>query len=223
MKSQKLSEQAYIQIKQFIKERRYFPGDPLPENELSAILHMSRTPIREALHRLETEQIIIIKPRLGAFVATVDFSQLCELYETREVVEGMIARILCKPHIDTTLICQLKNELLDNMKILDRTERLEKLHKYGSHYTSVLRSLCENEMLKKISSTITARIENMGQVTHVIPLFPEASVPERLKVLDAIIQKDAVQAENAARQHVKNVFSRIINAASMSETGQKLS
>ena len=56
-------------------------------------------------------------------------------------------------------------------------------------------------------------IDSMGQITHIIPLFPEASVPERLAVLNAIIDKNAVLAEEAARQHVRNVFSRIMASA----------
>lgn len=213
MKEQRLSEQAYAQIKQLIKDRNYLPGDPLPENELSTRLHMSRTPIREALHRLEEEQVVTIKPRLGTFVATVDFGQLCNLYETREAVDGMIANLLCKPHINIAPFLQLKSDLLQIKDNPDDADRITKLHAYSSHYVSVLRTLCGNQMLEKLSASISIMTDSMGQVTHAIPLFPDAAVPERLAVLDAIIDKDASRAENAARQHVRNVFSRIMATA----------
>ena len=119
MKEQKLSWNAYGRIKELIKTRRYLPGDPLPENELSEILGMSRTPIREALHRLEDEQAVIIKPHLGAFVATMDLGQLCNIYETREAVDGMIARLLCKPHIETDVFSGLRKRLLEIQSIPD--------------------------------------------------------------------------------------------------------
>jgi DNA-binding GntR family transcriptional regulator len=218
MKDQKLSKQAYTGIKQLIQERRYMPGDRLSENDLSKILHMSRTPIREALHRLEDEQIVSIKPHLGAFVAMIDFTQLCEIYETREAIDGMIANILCKPHINTAPFSQLKEELTLIMRGPNVPEREQDMHRFGRHYSSTLRSLCGNRMLEKISESLTARIDTMGQITHVIPLFPEVSAAERLKVLDAVIKKDAVKAENAARQHVRNAFSRIISAAMPNST-----
>jgi DNA-binding GntR family transcriptional regulator len=213
MKEPKLSEQAYIGIKQLIQERRYLPGDSLPEKDLSAILHMSRTPIREALQRLKEEQVVSIKPHLGAFVATLDFAQLCDLYETREAVDGMIANILCKPHIDTGPFIRLKTELEEAVEIADPAKRAELLHQVAGKYSLMFRTLCGNKMLEQFSDVITTRIDSMGQITHIIPLFPEASVPERLSVLNAIIDKNAVLAEEAARHHVRSVFSRIMASA----------
>ena len=210
MKEQKLSWHAYEKIKDLIKNRHYLPGDPLPENELSEILKMSRTPIREALHRLEDEQAVIIKPHLGAFVATMDLRQLCNLYETREAVDGMIARLLCKPHIATDTFSELKTRLLDLGNIPDSAERSAMLHEFARDYGSVMRSGCGNSMLANLSASILARTDSMGLVTQTIPLFPDASVPERLTVLDAIIAKNADKAEEAARKHVRNSFSRIM-------------
>jgi DNA-binding GntR family transcriptional regulator len=212
IKTQKLSARAYEKIKELIRTRQYFPGDPLPENELSRALGMSRTPIREALHRLEDEQVVTIKPNLGAFVATADFGQLCNIYETREAVDGMIARILCKPHIDTAPFIQLKDRLLGISEIADDTERTTQLHRFAGDYGATLRSLCGNSMLEQLALSILMRTDSMGLITHTIPLFPDASVPERLAVLDAIITKDALEAETAARRHVRNVFSRIMTS-----------
>ena len=210
MKEQKLSWLAYEKIKELIKSRHFLPGDPLPENELSEILGMSRTPIREALQRLEDEQAVIIKPHLGAFVATMDLGQLCNIYETREAVDGMIARLLCKPHVSTDTFSELKARLLALGDILDGEERAPLLHEFARDYSLILRSKCGNSMLANLSASILVRTDSMGFVTQTIPLFPDASVPERLSVLEAIIAKDADKAEEAARIHVRNSFSRIM-------------
>ena len=210
MKEQKLSWHAYERIKELIKSGHYMPGDPLPENELSEILEMSRTPIREALHRLEDEQAVIIKPHLGAFVATMDLGQLCNIYETREAVDGMIARLLCKPHIATNIFSDFRARLLELRDIPDNTERSALLHDFARDCGSVMRSKCGNSMLANLSSSILVRTDSMGLVTQTIPLFPDASVPERLAVLDAIIAKEADKAEEAARKHVRKSFSRIM-------------
>jgi DNA-binding GntR family transcriptional regulator len=212
IKKQKLGAQAYDKIKELIRTRRYLPGDPLPENELSQTLGMSRTPIREALRRLEDEQVVTIKPNLGASVATADFGQLCNIYETREAVDGMIARILCKPHIDTAPFIELRDRLLHLKDIADDTERITQLHRFAGDYGTTLRSLCGNSMLEQLGLSILIRTDSMGLITRTIPLFPDASVPERLAVLDAIIAKDALGAETAARRHVRNVFSRIMTS-----------
>ena len=210
MKDQKLSQQAYEKIKELIMTRHYLPGDSLPENELSEKLEMSRTPIREALHRLKDEEAVTIRPHLGAFVATVDFKQLCNIYETREAVDGMIARLVCKPQINTDIFISLREQLLEIRKISNEAERAAKLHEFARDYNSALRSNCANPMLANISSSILVRIDSMGLVTQTIPLFPDASVPERMAVLDAIIAKNAAKAEEAARRHVRRAFSRIM-------------
>jgi len=210
MKEQKLSFHAYEKIRDLIITRRYLPGDPLPENELSEILGMSRTPIREALHRLEDEQAVTIKPHLGAFVATMDMGQLCNIYETREAVDGMIARLACKPQIDTSVFASLREQLLKIQEIPDDAGRTTRLHEFARDYSSMLRSRCGNPMLANISSSIQVRTDSMGLVTQTLPLFPDASMPERLAVLDAVIAKDAEKAEEAARRHVRNSFSRIM-------------
>ena len=215
MKGQKLSYHAYEKISELIKTRRYLPGDPLPENELSEILGMSRTPIREALQRLEDEQTVIIKPHLGAFVATMDVGQLCNIYETREAVDGMIARLLCKPHIGTDVFIDLRKQLLEIKAIDSLTERTERTHDFAKDYCAVLRSNSGNSMLANLSASILIRTDSMGFVTRTIPLFPDDSMPERLAVLDAIIAKDADKAEDAARLHVRNAFSRIMKTITL--------
>ncbi|MDR1636026.1 MAG: GntR family transcriptional regulator [Treponema sp.] len=220
MREEKLSKQAYEKIRELIKTRRYLPGDPLPENELSEILGMSRTPIREALHRLEDEQTVTIKPHLGAFVSTTDLGQLCNIYEVREAVDGMMARILCKPSINTLPFTRLRERLLKIREISDGAERAAQLHAFAKDYGTAIRTLCENPMLEKLSASILVRTDSMGLITRIIPLFPDESVPERLAALDAIIAKDADRAEDAARQHVRNVFCRIMAAVSPAGRGK---
>jgi len=213
MKQKKLSESAYQEIKKLIKEQVFKPGDPLPENVLSATLSMSRTPIREALHKLEDEQVVIIRPRLGAFVASVDFAQLCSLYETREAVEGMMANICCKAHINTQPFIQMRDELKQIMTIKNAKEREIAMHAFGAKFIKTLREYCENPMLAKYSSSISALIENFSKVTHSIPLFPDESAPERMEILEAIIAKDAKKAEEKARAHAQLCLVRIMNSA----------
>jgi DNA-binding GntR family transcriptional regulator len=220
MREEKLSRQAYEKIREFIKTRRYLPGDPLPENELSEILGMSRTPIREALHRLEDEQTVTIKPHLGAFVSTTDLGQLCNIYEAREAADGMMARILCKPSVNALPFIQLREQLLRIREIPDDEERAAQLHAFARDYGTAIRTLCGNSILEKLSASLLSRTDSMGLITRTIPLFPDESVPERLAVLEAIIAKDAGQAEDTARQHVRKVFYRIMAAMGPADRGK---
>ncbi|MGB4407860.1 MAG: GntR family transcriptional regulator [Sphaerochaeta sp.] len=210
MANMKRSDIAYHKIRELISIREYLPGDPLPEIELSNKLNMSRTPIREALHKLEDEEIIVIRPQIGAFVATVDFGQLCNLYEAREALQGMIANLLCRAHIPSEALVELKEELLELIGIEDPIERHERLTLYSNHYLEILRTNCMNPVIMKMDRTISNRIDALAHVTHVIPLYPDDAAQERLVILDAIIEKDSLTAEKLTRQHIRNIFNRIM-------------
>ncbi len=107
----KLSELAYTQIKKMIKSGRYRPGDPLPEVELCRILKISRTPLRQALQKLQGERIVKIRPMHGAFVATLDFKELCNIYESREAIEGMMIYLNCRARVPVDEYVELKKTI----------------------------------------------------------------------------------------------------------------
>lgn len=88
-----LSEQAYAELRAKIVHLDFAPGDVLREEELREQLGIGRTPIREALQRLEREHFVTVIPRQGIFVTGIDVSELSMLFETRSVLEPYAARL----------------------------------------------------------------------------------------------------------------------------------
>src|SRR5690606_2315410 len=86
---QPLREAVQDAIRAAIVEGRYPPGERLLEDQLAQELGVSRNPVREALHALSTEGFVVIEPRRGARVATVSRQRAGELFEVREVLEGL--------------------------------------------------------------------------------------------------------------------------------------
>ena len=74
----------------------YPPGARLLETELAETFGVSRTPVREALRRLESQGVVTHEARKGAVVASLDYNQLGELYAVREVMEGLAARLAAR-------------------------------------------------------------------------------------------------------------------------------
>ena len=79
-----------------IERGEYAPGARLIETELAARYGVSRTPVREALNRLESQGVLARDARRGMVVASLDYDQLGELYDLREVVEGFAARLAAR-------------------------------------------------------------------------------------------------------------------------------
>jgi DNA-binding GntR family transcriptional regulator len=88
-----LGEQAYLQLRQKIVRLDFAPGDVLREDELRVLLSIGRTPIREALQRLQREHFVTVIPRRGMFVSGIEVSELSMLFETRAVLEPYAARL----------------------------------------------------------------------------------------------------------------------------------
>ena len=87
-----LKDQVYQELKQAIVDLRLEPGQPLREATLSAQLGVSKTPVREALVRLQEEGLVTIEPYRGATVSGYAHDDLVEIYELREILEGACAR-----------------------------------------------------------------------------------------------------------------------------------
>lgn len=208
----KLSDIAYEKIKELIQSGEYLPGMALPEIELSNKLGISRTPIREALQRLSDDMIVTITPHLGAMVSTFDLNQLKDLYETREAVEGMIARLLCAPSIPTSPIENLLKEYEEAMKIQDAEKRHQILDEINDNqYKQFFMNFCPNKMLVKLYISIQGKIYSLHKICHIIPVYPDVGTQERIFVLRAILEKNPDKAEHMARTRIQWCLKRILD------------
>ena len=87
-----LAERAYLQLRERLIMLAIAPGDPINEGLLAAELDIGRTPIREALKRLETDHLVVSYPRRGTFATIVDITELAAISEMRQLLEPLAAR-----------------------------------------------------------------------------------------------------------------------------------
>lgn len=88
-----LADQAFLRLQDRLVLLDIPPGSPLNEAQLSEDLGVGRTPLREALKRLESEHLVVTYPRRGTFATTVDITVLSEIAQVREVLEPLAARL----------------------------------------------------------------------------------------------------------------------------------
>lgn len=115
--TQTVPSSVYAFIRGEILQGQHPPGSPLKQDELAARLGVSKIPLREAFSRLESEGLVVLKPRRGYFVATLDISEIAELFELRASIEalaGRLAAIEHTPEIATKVVA-----LADQMAALD--------------------------------------------------------------------------------------------------------
>lgn len=192
---------AYSLILEAIDAGLYRPGDRLVESELADRFGVSRTPVREALQRLETQSMLSRDGR-SLIVASLDHNQLAELYAVRAELEGLAARLAAQ-HASTEEIRVLEamvrddNRLLGDPGALSRANR--RFHKQihlASHNRYLVQQLDLVHRSMALMATTSLAAEGRGEV----------ALAEHGAIVTAIENRDEVQAYQALKDHISKAF-----------------
>ncbi|MBU4529002.1 MAG: GntR family transcriptional regulator [Hoeflea sp.] len=188
-----------MRLREAIQNRSLIPGTRVTELELAERLEMSRTPVREAIYRLETEGLFSHEPRRGLVVASPDHRTVLELYAMRETLEGAAAALAAQ-HASDIEIEQMKHLVAQEIKAAEAPDRLESLNRsfHGLIYVAA-----NNRYL-------TRMLENLAATAALLPTM--LTIPERANeahaehsaILIAISDREPVKAEQAARAHMRS-------------------
>jgi DNA-binding GntR family transcriptional regulator len=192
---------AYAMILEAIDRHIYKPGDRLVESELAERFGVSRTPIREALQRLETQSLLTRDGR-SLIVASLDHSQLSELYVVRGELEGLAARLAAR-HATPEEVKVLRDmldadqKLVGDPKALSRANR--RFHKQihlASHNRFLVQQLDLVHRSMALLATTSIAAEGRGGETLL----------EHAAIVSAIEAGDGDAAYQALRDHISEAF-----------------
>ncbi len=199
-----LRDQTYDIIKNMIILREIEPGKKINEEHIAKEIQVSRTPIREALCRLENEGIVKIIPRRGAFVSDLNETNVREILLIREVLEGLVVRLAVE-NMDAKTLEKLR-KALDKVSIIPEEDRdLINYTRSEVDFHALLLSASNNQMLKNMMEIVNAHLQIIRLRTVVIPERAQKTVKEHLQILNAIENEDADSAEQLMRKHVRSV------------------
>lgn len=177
------------------------PGTRLLETDLAARFGVSRTPVREALRRLETQGVVTHEPRKGAVVATLDYDQLGELYAVREVMEGLAARLAARHASEAEVL------LLRDMIAADEQVREPKAQSQANkRFHRQLHQCSHNRYLIETLNPIRRSMALLGNTTFAAPGRIDTSNAEHKLIVDAIEARDGEAADAAARAHIAAAY-----------------
>ena len=192
------SELAYQKLREAIESGELKPGQRVMEVEIAEWLAVSRTPVRDALRRLESEGMLEVEPRNGLVVASISRQAMLELYVMREVLEGTAAR-LCARNASELEILELK-------ELVKREERLEDeaLARHNRQFHEAVHRGAHNRYLEKSLSAVNDSMWLLGKSQMLIPERANTSRAEHAELFEAIERRDADAAEAIARRHVQS-------------------
>lgn len=190
----------YQHAKDGVLERRYEGGTLLTEGELAEAVGVSRTPVREALLRLEAEGLIRLYPKKGALVLPVSAQEIADVVETRQLVEAHAARkaVPAPPQLIARLeelLEQQRRQAADgDFAAASVTDRC--------FHAAIVRS-GGNEILTKLYDQLRDRQLRMGvAVMHAGPQRIAKSLAEHGEILAALRDGDADRAVAVIHAHV---------------------
>lgn len=196
----RLADAVYRQVKSDIFEFRLLPGTGISENEIAASARVSRTPVREALLRLEREGFVELSPKSGWSVKPLDFEHFEHLYDVRVILELAALAKLCASAPGDALE-ELKNVWLVPAK-QRRSDRVEVAQLDEAFHATLVRA-AGNPELARLHGDITERIRIIRRLDFTQPERIERTYQEHAAILRAVLARKLEQASMLLRSHIE--------------------
>jgi len=199
MEKENLKEKAYNIIKRNIVNCDYAPGSFLNEADLMKEIGASRTPIREALNKLEQENLIKIIAKRGVLVSEISIDEINSIYQTRELIEPYIIR-LWGNKLDAGALKQYKDRLLNLSNSISEAES----YKIDDEIHNLIVSACGNKYLTQVMNKCYDQNNRMRIISGKLKSRLQISHDEHLKILDSIINNNMEGAAKAMEYHLES-------------------
>lgn len=195
------TKDAYGMILEAIDEGLYSPGERMVESELAERFGVSRTPIREALQRLETQSLLTRDGR-SLIVASLDHNQLAELYAVRAELEGLAARLAAQHaapeevRVLREMVEEDRAKTGDPSALARSNRRFHKQIHLASHNRYLVQQLDLVHRTMALLATTSLAVEGRS----------ETAVGEHDAIVSAIEARDGAAAAEALRKHISSAF-----------------
>ena len=203
-----LRGRVFRKVREDILNGRYHANDELKEATIGEELGVSRTPVREAFRQLELEGLIHIVPNKGAYVTGITSSDVAEIYEIRELLEGLCARRATE---------RITKEQLDELEeIIMLSEfhlakgHAEQLIELDNRFHQLLYDACQSKKLLHLLKDFHHYVQRERQKTLSDMERSKEAVAEHKAIVDAIREGDAAKAEKLADAHICNAYRNMV-------------
>ncbi len=207
-KSTRVSD-AYTQLKDEILSNRMPPGFQAPEPEIALRLGMSRTPVREALIRLESEGLVELVPRLGARVLPIRAEDMREIYEILTSLESDAAAALARRKPSADQLRPLSEATRDMEKALKDEDR-DAWAEADDRFHRTLLELHGNRRLRSFVQALSDQAHRARIATLRLRDMPKRSTQDHRDILEALKAADDEGARRAFREHRERAAAELV-------------
>ena len=198
-----IADQVFDKLEREILSGKYPRGEMLSEQRLSSELGVSRTPVREAIRRLQQEDILEDSPR-GAIVVGISREQMMDMYEIRLQLEGLAARRAAENVTDEQL--REMRETLDLQQFYcerARSDGSDQIKNLDSRFHELLYAACGSKAYYDVLFRLHKKITKFRMASVRKRSRAEESIREHEAIYEALAAHDAARAEEAALLHTR--------------------
>ena len=197
-----LREVVFESLREAIIQGILKPGERMMELQLAEELGVSRTPVREAIRKLELEGFVVMVPRKGAYVAGITYKDITDVFEVRAALEALAAGLAAQ-RITEEELEKLERSVVQIGEVVEN-ENINALVEYDSEFHEIIYQASRNKRLKLIVVHLHEQIHRFRQITLSQPGRNRLALEEHKKLVDAISDRNVELAMTLAREHIEN-------------------
>lgn len=205
-----LREVIFNTLRQAIILGELKPGERLMEVQLAEKMGVSRTPVREAIRKLELEGLVNMVPRKGAHVADLSTKDIMDVLEVRAFLDGL-ASSLSASRITQSELKELKQVQTQFANYVEKNN-LQGLIKKDVEFHEIIYRSSRNEKLMQIANNLREQVQRFRIIYLKDYSSTQNLIREHMEIFDAICEKNSEIARRVAEKHIKNQEIAIVSA-----------
>lgn len=205
-----LRELAYAEIKRRIISCEFSPGEALNEAQVGALLNLGRTPVHQALHRLEVEGLVSILPRKGVLVAPLSLNEVLDMIEVRLSNELLCVTLAAERAHESDLIAM--REIVERSPALLARRDVSGLMALDLKFHIAISAASRNRVLAELLRSLHEKQARFWFLSLQDPEHLENVYREHLAVIDALERRDVPAVREAIRTHIDEFRKNIIRS-----------
>lgn len=223
IKRHSLAEEAYRYLKDQILSGNIRQGDMITEQTVADILHMSRTPVKNALSRLESENFVTTMGGRGTLVNVLSIADMRDIYSVRIALE-VLALETAINHLSTKDLEEIRNVFTKSLKDYKKDKMslsAEEMYQLDNIFHDLFIEHTSNHYIRKLMPSISERIQ-VGQLqAYIMTDTFETSTLQHLKIIEALEAKDLPEAKRLLQAHLEWSYNVMFEA--MIKNGKRIS
>lgn len=204
-----LREIVYEELKMQILTGAIKPGTRMMEVELAEDLGVSRTPVREAIRKLEKEGLVTIEPRKGAYASEISMKDMVDILEVRKTMEGLAAGIAAAKITEEQKV-ELK-ATMDNFNKAVEENSYDEMISNDTGFHHIIVESCDNDVLKHMIEQLQELVLRFRYLYFSDFKRAEQMPAEHMEIYEAIDKGDVEGAKEAAAVHIQRLADLVSN------------